>query len=280
MVGVDLPTAGTILRHSRVAYARQRRKTQQPPSRPSSTCADIFRFRGYPLRSPERSSSVAGIQNDNTADVMMPRPSAIQELNAPKGCTKLHRWFTTQVLPHEPDLTRYLRNRWLDRSEVADLRQEVYARVYQSARRTPPAHVRALLFATARNLMADRVRRRQVVAIQYRHNVDSHDALVDERSPEHCLSARQELNRIRRALARLSGNSGRAIWLCRIEGLPQKEVAARLGIPEGTLESQVSRGMRLLSAILSGTNTSTLQPKATARRPAPRVARTQQQAHE
>jgi RNA polymerase sigma-70 factor (ECF subfamily) len=165
----------------------------------------------------------------------------------------LHSWFTDDVLPHESDLTRYLRNRWFDRSDILYLRQEVYVRVCESAAKARPNHTRAFLFATARNLMADRVRRERVVSIHYTRNIDSLNRLVDELSPEHRLNAKQELRRTRHALEELSGTSGKAIWLCRVEGLPQKEVAAHLGVPEGTLESQISRGMRVLSEVISGT---------------------------
>jgi hypothetical protein len=40
---------------------------------------------------------------------------------------------------------------WPRHSEVPDLRQEVYVRVYQSATKTRPASPRAFLFATARH---------------------------------------------------------------------------------------------------------------------------------
>jgi RNA polymerase sigma-70 factor (ECF subfamily) len=37
------------------------------------------------------------------------------------------------------------------------------------------------------------------------------------------------------------------VWLRRVEELPQKEVAARLGIGEKTVEKQVAKGMRLIA---------------------------------
>jgi|GEM_PF-4423458 len=40
----------------------------------------------------------------------------------------LKAWFSREIFPLEPALTRYIRSNWRDQGEVADLRQEVYAR--------------------------------------------------------------------------------------------------------------------------------------------------------
>jgi RNA polymerase sigma-70 factor (ECF subfamily) len=48
---------------------------------------------------------------------------------------------------------------------VPDLRQDIYVRMYESARDALPTSPKALLFATARNLMIDRMRHHRVVHI-------------------------------------------------------------------------------------------------------------------
>ena len=47
----------------------------------------------------------------------------------------LDRWFVEEVLPLEPALMRMLRRHWRRADDIADLRQEVYTRVYESAGR-------------------------------------------------------------------------------------------------------------------------------------------------
>jgi len=47
--------------------------------------------------------------------------------------TALDRWFIDAILVHEEALLRYLQRNWPHRDELHDLRQEVYARVYQAA---------------------------------------------------------------------------------------------------------------------------------------------------
>ena len=50
-------------------------------------------------------------------------------------------WFVREVLPLEATLIQFLRRNWRDKSEISDLRQEVYARVFAAAiPKSPPSH--------------------------------------------------------------------------------------------------------------------------------------------
>lgn len=162
----------------------------------------------------------------------------------------LDSWFAEEILPHEAALMRFLRRVWPNRGEAADLRQEIYVRVYESAAKGFPQSPKAFLFATARNLLADRVRRERVVSIDYTQDLDSLNVLVDEISSERQMSARQELRRLAEALDALSDDCRNVIWLRRVEGLSQREAAERLGMLEGTLESHLCRGIRALMKAL------------------------------
>lgn len=168
---------------------------------------------------------------------------------------ELDQWFSAEVLPHEAALTRYLRRVWRNQAEVPDLRQEVYVRIYESAGRALPTSPKAFLFTTARNLVADRVRRERIVSIDYSQDLESLNVLVDEISAEQHLSARQELRRLSEALDGLPDRCRDVIWLRRVEGLSQREAALRLGLNEGTVESHLSRGVRALARAVFGTET-------------------------
>jgi RNA polymerase sigma-70 factor (ECF subfamily) len=162
----------------------------------------------------------------------------------------LEQWFIREVLPHEGALMRHLSRVWPNRSEIRDIRQEAYVRVYEAARKARPLAPKSFLFATARNLMADRIRRERVVCIEARGELDALNVLVDEISPERRTSAREELARLARAFERLPLRCREVMWLTRVENLSQQEVAARLGVQEKAVEKQVSRGIRLLAAAL------------------------------
>jgi RNA polymerase sigma factor (sigma-70 family) len=156
-------------------------------------------------------------------------------------------WFANEILPHEADLMSYLARVWPNRTEIPDLRQEVYVRIYERVARGFPRTPRAFMFVTARNLVTDRLRRERIVSIDYTQNVELLDGLVDEISPEQSTSARQELRRMAKALDDLSDNCRSVIWLRRVEGLSQRETAQRLGMHEGAVEGYVSRGLRALA---------------------------------
>lgn len=171
----------------------------------------------------------------------------------------LDQWFAREILAHEQSLMRYLARVWPNRDEICDLRQEIYANILESAMRALPAAPKAFLFTSARHLMTDRLRRSRVIFIGTRGDLDSLDVLVDDLSPEQRLTALQELGRLAQAFDRLPARCREVTWLRKVEQLPQKEVAVRLGIQEKAVEKQVSRGMRLLArALLEGIDSGVL----------------------
>lgn len=162
-------------------------------------------------------------------------------------------WFKREVLPHEAALLRYLNRIWRRPDEIGDLRQEIYARVYEAARTSRPHAPKAFLFSTARHLLADRVRRGRIVSIEAVGDPDSLNVMVDELSPERRLNSWQELRRVTRALNSLPSKCRDVIWLRKVDELSTKEVARHLNISERTVEGQILKGMRLLSeAVFAG----------------------------
>ncbi|MET1162807.1 MAG: sigma-70 family RNA polymerase sigma factor [Pseudoxanthomonas sp.] len=159
----------------------------------------------------------------------------------------LDAWFASEILVHEQALSHFLRRCWPHRDELHDLRQEVYVRVYEAAGKALPTTPKAFLFATARHLMADRVRRSRVVSIEAVGDLESLNVLIEEVTPERWSSGRQTLKRLTEAFDRLPDRCREVVWLRRVEELPQKEVAMRLGISEKTVEKHVAKGVRLLA---------------------------------
>jgi RNA polymerase sigma factor (sigma-70 family) len=162
----------------------------------------------------------------------------------------LSEWFIEHVLPHEHKLMGFLRRNWRDADEVADLRQEVYARVFAAASSRRPDAPLAFLLSTARNLLVDRARREKVVSMETYADMEMVHPTVDELSPERHHSARAELNLLRGALSALPDRCQEVVRLRKIDGLSQREVATQMGITEDTVERQVSKGLRLLADAL------------------------------
>ena len=169
----------------------------------------------------------------------------------------LNDWFVREILVHESALMRYLLRTWFRREEIHDLRQEIYIRVYEAAAKARPAQPKSFMFTTARHLMTDRLRRSRVVSIDAVGDLDALNVLIDEISPERRMSARQELRRLAEAFDRLPDRCREVVWLRRVEELSQKQVAARMGISEKTVEKQVAKGSRLIAEHFYGATPTT-----------------------
>jgi len=178
----------------------------------------------------------------------------------------LDAWFAQEILVHEQALAYYLRRCWPHRDELHDLRQEVYVRVYESAGKALPTAPKSFLFTTARNLMADRLRRTRVVSIESVGDFEPLNVLIDEVTPERWSSGRQTLKRMADAFDRLPDRCREVVWLRRVEELSQKEVAMQLGITEKTVEKQVAKGMRLIAGYFYGGDGQTVATPGSAAR--------------
>lgn len=171
----------------------------------------------------------------------------------------LKAWFLREVLPLEPALTRFIRRNWSDQGDVADLRQEIYVRVYEAACRQLPLNPKPFVFATARHHLIDRARRASIVSFDLVADLEGIGPrpgaafLEDAVTPPRVASARQELRRVQAGLATLPQRCRRVIELRKIDGLSQKETAERLGVSVKAVEEHTTRGMRrLVDFVLGG----------------------------
>lgn len=164
----------------------------------------------------------------------------------------LDEWFAREILVHEAALTSYLLRRWPHRDDVFDMRQEIYIRVYEAAARELPAQPRALLFTAARNLIADRWRRSRVVSLEALGEIEATNVLVDEVTPDRRLSSQRELRQLVRAFDRLPARRREVLWLRRVEELPLKEIAERMGIAQKTVEKHLADATRDIAAMVLG----------------------------
>jgi RNA polymerase sigma factor (sigma-70 family) len=164
----------------------------------------------------------------------------------------LEEWFRREILPHEAALVRFLARKWIRAADVQDIRHDIYVRVLEAAERGRPASPKSFLFTVARNLLVDRARRDRIVAIDLLEDLDVLNVLIDEVSPERRASGRQQLQRLSALFDRLPPRCREVLWMRRIEDLPQKEISARLGIAEGTVEKHLVRSIRMLADAMYG----------------------------
>ena len=168
------------------------------------------------------------------------------------SASRLEEWFVREVLPLEAALMQFLKHNWHNKSDIADLRQEVYQRVCEASQTQLPDQAKAFVFRTARNLLIDRIRREQVVPIDAAADIDALNIAIDTPGPERNAIARDELRRLQAALDRLPPRCREAIVLGRIEGLSGAEIAARMGINESVVSRHLARGIHALAHMLYG----------------------------
>src|SRR5262249_8235671 len=82
---------------------------------------------------------------------------------AQKYARDVAAWFVHEVLPLEAILMQYLHHNWRNHSDIADIRQDVYVRVCEAARKQIPDHTKRFVLTTARNLLINRLRDEHVV---------------------------------------------------------------------------------------------------------------------
>jgi RNA polymerase sigma-70 factor (ECF subfamily) len=182
---------------------------------------------------------------------------------------ELDRWFRDEILPLEPMLVRFLRRNWRDGSEIADLLQEAYARVCESARRAKPVQAKPFLFLVVRNLMIDRMRQKNVVSIETMGDFEWLGISDDRPSPEQHAAARQELRFLQAALDTLPPRCRQVVVLRKVSGFSQREVARQMSITEETVEHQLAKGLRALHDAVSRIKTAKGGRAACRRAPLP-----------
>lgn len=178
--------------------------------------------------------------------------SDLRQAGAAMTASDVQAWFVREVLPLESILMQFLHHNWRNKSDIADLRQEVYVRVCEAAQKEIPASAKPFVLTTARNLLINRVRREQVVPIEAVADLDALNLAMEEPGPERTVLARDELRRLQTVLEQLSPRAREAVVLGRIEGLSRRQIAQRMGIAEDTVRQHLAHGMRALADLLYG----------------------------
>jgi RNA polymerase sigma-70 factor (ECF subfamily) len=158
------------------------------------------------------------------------------------------RWFAEHVQPHDAMLRAWLRSRFPGEGDLDDIVQEAYQRELAARATTAIESPKAFLFATARNVALARFRRPRAINGQNGLTEFEMESILDESADVPQAVARaQELEMLTQAIQSLPTRCRQVLTLRKIYGLPQKEVAAQLGISENTVEAQGVIGLRKLA---------------------------------
>ena len=143
------------------------------------------------------------------------------------------------------ELLNFLTRQVNDRHAAADLAQESYVRVLTLQQGGQVVHdVRALLYRTARNLVIDRHRRqavRQHDSLESLGEADQPWAASPWRPDAQC-ELSQEARACLQAIDTLPSRCREAFCLYVFEGLPNRDIAERLGVSLSMVNQYISRG--------------------------------------
>lgn len=135
--------------------------------------------------------------------------------------------------------------------EAEDLLQELAIRLDSTDR--PVASPLGYIYRTATNLIIDWRRARQQASKRDAAWADANDRAsdaVDHYPPtDRLIEARQRLEEVSAELGALPERTRRVLVAHRIDGKPQRELAAELGVSVSTIESDLRQAYRLLAAL-------------------------------
>jgi len=170
-------------------------------------------------------------------------------------------WFVREVLPLEAALMQFLQHNWRNKSDIADLRQDIYVRVYESALREIPGSAKPFVFTTARNLLITRMRHEQIVPFEAVSDIEALETAIDEPGPDSTVIARDELRRLQTALDQLPPRAREAFVLRQVHGLSGREIATRMGVAEVTVKYHLKEASRLLANLLYSEHANVRRPQ-------------------
>ncbi|HVP83828.1 MAG TPA: sigma-70 family RNA polymerase sigma factor [Rhizomicrobium sp.] len=177
--------------------------------------------------------------------------------DAGMSASGVNEWFVREILPLETALMQFLRRGWRNSNDVEDLCHDVFVHIYEAARREIPHPAKPFAFAVARNLLIDRIRRENIVAIEAVADMETLGITIDEPGPDRTAIARQELRRLQAALNRLPDKWRETVVMRKIDGLSRPQIAERLGVAEPTVSQYLAQGMTALADFFSNDPTDT-----------------------
>lgn len=168
----------------------------------------------------------------------------------PEPESERDRRFTEFVYAYDSQVKAHLRRSFPALRDVEDVVQESYLRIWRLWAVRPINSARGLLFTVARRLALNLMRRDRRAPMSAGPGVDVRLVAGGQLSASESAVIAEDLDRLVAAIESLPARCREIFVLRRIQGVPQKEIAARLGLSEQTVQVQAARGLRKVEAFL------------------------------
>lgn len=141
---------------------------------------------------------------------------------------------------------RILKRRALAEEAVHDAFISIWnhAARYEARLGSPRAWIHTIVRNRALNILRGEAR------TELTDQIESFDAASDEESPEEIVSRLSDADALKHCLGGLDETPRQTVLLAYVQGLSHGEIAARLGIPLGTIKSRIRRSLIALKECL------------------------------
>ncbi len=154
------------------------------------------------------------------------------------------QWFAEHVQPHERILRAWLTQSFGPRLDVDEVVQEAFLRILQARDTSELSAPKAFLFAVARNLALDQVRRSAVSRTDSLVETDLSNVLDDHAGIPETVSREQERALLTQAIQLLPERCRQVMTLRTVYGLTQRVIGEKLGISDRTVAAQLAIGTK------------------------------------
>lgn len=139
-----------------------------------------------------------------------------------------------------------------NREDAEDAVQDTFLEAYESMDTYNDAYaVSTWLNRICKNKCRDKLRRRKLEKSKFVPATDGNEHLLDSQedftTPEQVMVVEQDSNAILNSFLQMSSNIRTALTLFLVENYSYKEIAEKMGSPEGSVKTWVRRGRSLLS---------------------------------
>ncbi len=181
----------------------------------------------------------------------------------PPESANLGHWFSENIHPHDSSLKAYVRTSFPHLRDVDDVVQESYLRLLKARVAHPIQFGKAFLFTVARNVALNLLQRQRISPILPIADLAALPVIDDNADVAETACTREEISLLADGIEALPARCREIFILRRIKGVPQKEIAARLGISEQTVQVQVQRGVKHCAEFLRRRGVKPVHPHGT-----------------